>query len=152
VPILLVFILATVDFARVNYAYSVISDAAREGARYAIVHGSLAESLDGLCGSGPGAACDASGAKVIAAAKSLTIGIDTSQVTVAACWGNQCTIASDCSSAANTTTSNVPETPVEVRVCYPFQPVTAAFLPLIGNSVHFGTIQLAASATLTIAH
>src|SRR3989304_4023625 len=54
-PLFMLFLLGVVDFGRGIYAYSVISNGAREGARYAIVHGALAQSIDGSCGSGPGA-------------------------------------------------------------------------------------------------
>jgi Flp pilus assembly protein TadG len=43
-PIVLVFILGSIDFAEAMYAYGTVSEAARTGARYAMVHGSMASS------------------------------------------------------------------------------------------------------------
>src|SRR4051812_38686345 len=52
-PLFLLLVLVVVDLARAIYVYAVISDAAREGARYAIVHGSES-ATDNPPVSGPG--------------------------------------------------------------------------------------------------
>jgi Flp pilus assembly protein TadG len=43
-PVVLVLLLGVIDFSLAIYAYGTVSEAARCGARYAIVHGSLASS------------------------------------------------------------------------------------------------------------
>lgn len=145
VPVLLLLILGIVDFARGIFIYSVVQDAAREGARYAIVHGSQAEALDGLCASGPGAACDPSGNNVKSAAAQFAIGLDPTALTTAVCWGFACTISPDCTTATNSTPYNTPLTPVTVATCYDFRTIASTFLPISG----FG---LRATATLIVNH
>jgi Flp pilus assembly protein TadG len=43
-PVFLLFIFATLDFALIMWAYGTVSEASRAGARYAMVHGSMAAS------------------------------------------------------------------------------------------------------------
>jgi Flp pilus assembly protein TadG len=43
-PVFLLFIFATLDFALIMWAYGTVSEASRVGARYAMVHGSMAAS------------------------------------------------------------------------------------------------------------
>lgn len=143
IPVLLLFMLAITDFARGIFIYSVISDAAREGARYAIVHGSLA-TADGEQASGPGTS-DASGTYVVSAAKTYAYGLNANLLNVGVCWGYGCTIASDCSSSTNTAKAPGVDIPVTVRTCYSFEAVTAPFLGV-------GAIPLSAQATLAITH
>lgn len=66
-PVFLVFVFAIVEGGRFVFFYEVLNNATREGARYAIIHGSNA--ADG-CESGPmagGGSCDPSGERVKAA-------------------------------------------------------------------------------------
>jgi Flp pilus assembly protein TadG len=46
-PVVLLFVLGVMDFALVLYAYGTVSEAARVGARYAMVHGSASGSAVG---------------------------------------------------------------------------------------------------------
>ena len=74
-PFFLLLIFGIIEFGRYVYTVQVLNNAAREGARYAIVHGA-----ESFCPSGPmpgGASnwCDPSGDKVTDAAREYTVGI-----------------------------------------------------------------------------
>jgi len=165
-PVFLLIVLGTIDFGRAIYYYSVISNGAREGARYAIVHGSKAQSIDGSCASGPGAVTtDTQGALVVVASGAAApswasvpagcaapvsvpaVGLDQSVYLTTVCWGDSCTVPSDCSSAGTNAAprSNDPNQPVTVRSCYRFR----AILPSLFG---VGPIPLAAETKLYIAH
>lgn len=151
VPLFLLLALALVDFARGIFIYSVMADAAREGARYAIVHGTLAkgDSPPNLV-SGPsfipGETDDPDGTLyVIPKAREFAFGLDQTVLKVGVCWGYGCTVAPDCSTSTNKAQRPVPDVPVTVRTCYDFQPITASFLRV-------GPMKLGAQATLTITH
>lgn len=147
IPIFLLLALSLLDFARGIFIYSVISDAAREGARYAIVHGS--SETDNLPQTGPGSNLptpDPDGTiNVVPKTRELAFGLDQSALKVGACWGFGCSISPDCMTATNTALSSIPDVEVTVRTCYDFQPVTASFLRV-------GPLRLGAQATLTITH
>ncbi len=142
-PLLVLVVLILVDFARGIFIYSALSDVAREGARYAIVHGSLATDNPPVVG--PGTADPNGLINVVPAAEAVAYGLDSSALKVSVCWGDGCTVPADCSTGTNTADAPVPDVPVTVRACYAFQANTAAFLKQ-------GTIQLAAVSTLTITH
>ncbi len=151
VPVVLLFTLGIVDFGRGIFTYAVLADAAREGARYAIVHGALATE-PGEVPSGPGEPNppngDPAGANVVAAAKADAYGLDATAMKVSVCWGDPyhpCSVPADCSTATSTATSPVPDTEVTVRVCYPFQVFSAAFLGV-------ASVPLSAQATLVVTH
>lgn len=86
-PLLFLLIFAIIEFGRFIFAYEVLNNATREGARYAIVHGS-----DALCPSGPmpggstspSSCADPTGAAVQAkvAAYAFSLNVPASQVTV----------------------------------------------------------------------
>jgi Flp pilus assembly protein TadG len=69
-PILLILSLVTIDLGRGVYYYNVIYNAAREGARYGIVHQNQNSSIPN----------DTAG--IEAAARKLTIGLDQSQLSI----------------------------------------------------------------------
>jgi hypothetical protein len=144
IPLLLIFVLALVDFARGIFIYSVVSDAAREGARYAIVHGALAP-LDSMTPSGPGTSDPNGSTYVVPAARSVAQGLDQSLLTIGACWGDRCTVPPDCSAGTNTAASPIEGIPVKVRACYRFNAITATFLGV-------SSIPLSAEATLSVTH
>ncbi len=145
VPLFLLLTLALVDFARGIFVYSVISSAAREGARYAIVHGSLA-AADNPPTSGPGTGDPDGTLYVVPKTRELAFGLDRAAINVGVCWGDGCSIPATCVGAAtNTANGPVPNVPVTVRTCYDFQPITASFLRV-------GPMRLGAQATLTITH
>jgi hypothetical protein len=144
VPVFLLLALALVDFARGIYVYSVISDAAREGARYAMVHGSQA-AVDNPPASGPGTGDPDGSLYVVPKTRELAFGLDSSALDVGVCWGYSCTVPPDCSIGSNSAVSPASNVPVTVRTCYDFQPITGSFLRL-------GPVRLGATATLTITH
>ena len=165
-PVFLLMAMAIIDVGRGIYIYGVMSNAAREGARYAIVHGELAQTLDGLCGSGPGTPAttkDMKGALVIEATGATVpawapmpvgcetpisvppVGLNPTQFSSTVCWGDDCTIPADCSAEGSSTAPrNSVDVPVSVRTCYRFAAIIPSF---------FGqTISLTADTTLTITH
>lgn len=148
IPLLLIFSLAIIDFGRGIFIYSVISNAAREGARYAIVHGSLAQAA-GYANdpaSGPGTSDPTGTIYVAPATKAVAYGLDANSLKVAVCWGFRCTVPADCTGAVtNTANGPGPGQDVTVRTCYNFQAITASFLRI-------NAIPLSAQATLTITH
>ena len=96
-----------VDFARAIFVYSVISDAAREATRYAIVHGVLAAG-DNPPVTGPGTADPDGSTYVTPQAKAFAFGLDQSLLRVGVCWGYRCTIPPDCSTGTNTAAGPIP--------------------------------------------
>jgi hypothetical protein len=80
-PIFFLLLFSIIEFGWYVYSVQTLNEAAREGARYAIVHGSTS-----LCPSGPmpGAAanwCDPAGARVQSAVRSAATGIDPAAIT-----------------------------------------------------------------------
>lgn len=74
-PIFLLVLYSIIEFGRYVYTVQVMNNAAREGTRYAITHGSLS-----LCPSGPmpGLAsngCDPNGVKVQTAVRNYAVGV-----------------------------------------------------------------------------
>jgi Flp pilus assembly protein TadG len=101
------------EFCMTVYTYSVLTNAAREGVRYAIVHGS-----DSASCSGPGSGCtDASGSNVSAVVKSYaTVTFhDMSGMTVTPAWPDG---------------TATPSSRVVVNISYPY----VAYLTLPGFS------------------
>jgi Flp pilus assembly protein TadG len=96
-PIVLLFILAAMDFARVMWAYGTVSEAARAGARYAMVHGSMAATQAGPA---------ADDANVNTVVTNNAYALDTTKLTVHSTWGES---------------SNQANCPVTVTVTYPCQ-------------------------------
>jgi Flp pilus assembly protein TadG len=101
------------EFCMTVYTYSVLGNAAREGVRYAIVHGS-----DSAACSGPGVGCgDISGSNVTAVVKGYTAVTfhDMSAMTVTPSWPDG---------------SSTPASRVVVTISYPY----VAYLTLPGFS------------------
>jgi hypothetical protein len=76
-PIFCLVFFAIIQFALATYAVQIANNAAREGARYAIVHGSSS-----LCPSGPMPTlepnpCDPTGQRVVEAVRSYAFGLGT---------------------------------------------------------------------------
>ena len=119
--ILLTFIFGVMEVALALYSYHFISEAAREGTRYAIVRGSLAGPL--ACTAPGPATCIAQSADVQTYVKNLGFpGINPNNMTVTPVWsafakGSSCGIP--CNSAGNLIT---------ITVQYNF-PLTVPFVP-----------------------
>jgi Flp pilus assembly protein TadG len=93
-PVILLFLLGTIDFSLIMYAYGTVSEAARGGARYAIVHGSWSSVPVGPA---------ANDATVATTVKSFAPALDPTQLTITSSWANN---------------SNAPSSQVTVNVSY----------------------------------
>ena len=110
-PIFFFLIFGIIDFGRYVYYVQVLNNAAREGARYAIVHGGL--SLDPT---GPPSA-DPSGDKVKAVVRKYLVGVvgQSTELTINVCWKPKNGIGAVCGG------DNSRESPVQVTVDYQFR-------------------------------
>jgi Flp pilus assembly protein TadG len=132
---IVILIVGLLEIIMLLFAYNVISDSAKEGVRYAIVHGTLSSSC-----SGPGdplnttIACDASKAGVITAITNYGNDsgqrIATSEITIT--YTNP-TGGSACSA---------PGCGVQVRVAHPYRPFFGLGWPSV-------TVDAAAKGTVT---
>jgi Flp pilus assembly protein TadG len=118
-PIFFIMLFALIDFGRYVYYVQILNNAAREGARYAIVHGSK-----GIPSSGPAetgtVSSDPSGANVKSTVRNYLVGVigqTTGALTVNVCWQPQNGIGGACSG------DNRRGTPVDVTVDYQFRSV-----------------------------
>jgi Flp pilus assembly protein TadG len=109
--LLLMMLFGLIDFGRALYAYHFVSEAAREGTRYAMVRGSACQS--------PG--CPASPTDIQNYVKNVPAGIDAAQLTVTPTWNPN-------GSANCTGPQNAPGCVVEVQVSYNFN-FMLPFLP-----------------------
>lgn len=119
-PLFFLLIFAIIDFGRYVYYVQILNNAAREGTRYAIVHGS-----NGLPSSGPPApgtvSLDPAGDNVKAVVRDYLVGVigsGTSILDVSVCWLNQPT-----GTTPRCGGSNGRGNPVEVTVDYQFRSV-----------------------------
>ena len=117
------------EFAWASYAYHYVSDAAREGARYAIVRGSVS------CTNTPNLSnCNATPAMISTYVKGLNYpGINPANLTVTTSWLSATTSTSTGSTvttwaACSSGTCNQPQYMVNVVVAYAF-PLTIPFVP-----------------------
>jgi len=117
-PIFFLLLFALIDFGRYVYYVQILNNAAREGARYAIVHGA-----NGLPSSGPPApgtaSSDPSGANVVSTVKNYLTGVigQSTALTVNVCWQPANGVGGACSG------DNSRSTPVQVTVDYQFRSV-----------------------------
>lgn len=102
-PVLLILVLALVDAGRAVISYTALTNAARVGARVAIVN----QSNDATCGGVRTFKC-------AAAAQAVGMGIAPGSISDVAITGSNCAVAGNCD--------------VTVTVTYPYQVIT----PLIG--------------------
>jgi Flp pilus assembly protein TadG len=87
------------EFGRIVASYNILSGAAREGSRYASVHGSASGSV-------------ASASDIQNVVRGWAIGLDTSSVTVTTTW----------------TSGNIPGSQVNVKASYAVTPFTSLIL------------------------
>ena len=111
--LLLALLFGVIDFGRALYAYHFVSNAAREGTRYAMVRGSTCAS--------PG--CPASSSDIANYLGNVPAGIDPTQLSVTTTWNPN-------GSASCTGVPNAPGCVVEVQVRYNFN----FMLPLLPKS------------------
>ena len=118
VVILLMLMFGMVDFGRALYSYHFISNAAREGTRYAIVRGATATPV-------------ASAADIQAFVGNVPQGIDPAMLTVTPTWTNPNGLAI-CGG-----TQNYPGCAIQVRVDYTFKfifPLLPTSIPMSSTS------------------
>jgi Flp pilus assembly protein TadG len=151
-PILLLMIMGGLDLGRIVWANDMIGNAAREGARYAIVHGA---SKTTACPAGPPSvdtvipavspACpypSPSREGVREAARTWAIAAGHT-VTVHVCYGTGCT--GDTDTAAATASGAIRGTPVTVTVGSRVDMAAASLIGISGADV-------SASATMLVNH
>jgi len=114
-PIFFLLLFGIIEGGRFILYYQTLSNATREGARYAIVHGSNSNCPSGPMPPGqnaPGGCYDLSGAKVVQQVKDTALGLLGSAVIVTPEWGP---------------TGNGRDSDVSVRASYTY----ATLLPLV---------------------
>jgi Flp pilus assembly protein TadG len=134
-PIFFLVLFGIIDFGRYVYYVQILNNAAREGARYAIVHGSNSLNPSGPPASGT-TSSDPTGTKVVAVVQNFAVGVigDTSVLTITPQWLAQ----PSCSSPG----TNARENCVKVQVTYQFHSV----IPV----VPIPAIQITGESTLVI--
>ena len=117
-PIFFLMLFALIDFGRYVYYVQILNNGAREGARYAIVHGAK-----GIPSSGPAApgtvSSDPSGAYVQQTVRNYLVGVigQSTALNVNVCWQPVNGVGGACSG------DNSRSTPVQVTVDYQFRSV-----------------------------
>jgi hypothetical protein len=89
-PLFILLLLAIIEGGRFILYYETLSNATREGARYAIVHGSNSSCPSGPMPPGinpPGGCYDPTGANVVQQVKDTAFGLLGSDVVVTPTWG-----------------------------------------------------------------
>ena len=146
-PLFFVLMFGLFEFGRAIYYTQIVNNAAREGARYAIVHGS-----NSLSPSGPmvnGNYWDPTGQDVVRAVDSFAVGLDPTSVSVMVCWNGKppAPATAPCDNAAGDfgPGNNDPGSTVYVRVTYLLRPILGGVIPL-------PTATLTGESTLVIHH
>ena len=131
-PIFLVMIFGIIDIGRVIWANDVLANAAREGARYAIVHGGSEATVDpvgpGLSGLSQQPVIDVVGAFAVAGGENLVVTM---------CYG------AGCSGGTDTAFTNARGTPVTVTAQSNVRMLTGSFLG-------FAPFNVSASSTMLV--
>lgn len=122
VIVLLLLVFGTMDFSRAMYCYHYVSNASREGTRYAIVRGSA-------CTGFPDS-CPANLTDVETHVKSSTPALDPAAVSVVTTW----------------TPNNKPGSSVKVQVGYRYKVMFPFAFPFLPN----GTISMSSSSQMII--
>ena len=117
----LMLIFGAVEFSRALYTYHAISNAARLGTRYAIVHGASCKP----------SGCTASSDSIQTYVRSETLAVNASSLTASAAWTGTDLNGNTCSS-----TSEGRGCTVTVTVTYPFNFI----LPLIGGTLSMSSV------------
>jgi len=144
-PVIFLVLFSIVEFGRFVYYSNVLNDATREGARYAIVHGSQATCKSGPLPGGPPPPvnnCDPTGQKVIDTVRRFAIGvIPDGDFQIFVCWGTP-DPANPESAEFCTQTNNQRGQPVRVSLDYGFK----TLIPI----VPLPTIPIHVESTLVI--
>jgi Flp pilus assembly protein TadG len=123
---LLMMLFGIIEFGRAVYSYHFVAEVAREATRYASVRGTADRNVLNYCSDLPDCAIDQTGLAGYVNARATGIGIDTSQLTVAASWPVSATSPPVCNSV-----SNAPGCTVQVGVTYNFR-FLLPFVPQTG--------------------
>lgn len=85
-PLFFLLLFGIIEAGRFIYYYETLSNATREGARYAIVNGARSFTPTGPDGGTPFTSDDPTGADVVQKVRNAAVGIVGSQVIVDRCW------------------------------------------------------------------
>lgn len=148
-PLFMLLLLAVFDFGRVVWVNNMVQNAAREAARYAIVHGGTATTdcpvgPDYLGRTGDLAGCPAGGSPSTDAAKDVArgIAIGATDLTISICYGLGC-------SGDTHTETNTRGTPVTVVVATEVPLITGQlFRFVLGETAT--SFPIGASATMLV--
>jgi Flp pilus assembly protein TadG len=132
-PIFILALLTLIEFGRAVYYVQTLQNAAREGARYAMVHGSAS-----LCPSGPMPTntpnlCDPTGAKVAEAVKARAIGVidnAAAAFNVDVKWCKPSTECPNTNVVGKGDGSNDRAQTVRVRITYSFSSFLSTVFPI----------------------
>ena len=147
-PLFLFILIAIVDVGRVVWANDVLANAAREAARYAIVHGGSASTPCPVGPAGPDTRIPAASSSCPYPSPSKQAIVDVARnyangggtITVDVCYGAGCTGSTDAVAA-----TNVRGTPVTVRVY--------GTVPMItGSMFGLASYALAGNSTMKVNH
>lgn len=148
-PLFMLLLLAVFDFGRVIWVHNMVQNAAREAARYAIVHGGTATTEcpvgpDYLGRTGGGAGCPTGGSPSTDAAKDVArgIAIGATDLTITICYGVNC-------SGDTHTETNTRGTPVTVVVATDVPLITGQLFRLVLGPTTT-TFPLVSSATMLV--
>jgi Flp pilus assembly protein TadG len=113
-------LLGVVEMGRMVLVYTTVANAARAGARYAIVHGGDRTGTGADGPSGPGSPCTCTQVKTVVKNFASAGLLTTSNLNISVTYPN----------GVNTAGS-----PVSVTVTYPYDPLVAFFNPLLSNTL-----------------
>ncbi len=121
-PLFFLLLFGIIEAGRFIYYYEILSNATREGARYAIVNGAGASEVTPFCPTGPAApnsiACDIDGGDVETKVRQSSIGVLGSAVTVQRCWWY---VAGTCDFGTNGPGDNARGASVTVTASYTYR-------------------------------
>ncbi len=147
IPLFFMLLFGLIDVGRLVYQNSVVSQAAREGARLAAVEAGWIGSSDATCGSVGGPTCPANaaalGADVVAAVNRMVAPFGPVPGTDVF-YSCDATTPPSGSWTVQSCASNSPGSLVSVRVVLTFTPIT----PVIGQLI--GSVTTAGAATMVI--
>lgn len=148
-PLFFFLLFSIIEFGRAVYYIQMLNNAAREGARYAIVHGAESQAPSGPFPASKGTTnpTDPNGDRVVAATKAAAIAIidaTANDFRVDVRWCANDGNVADCPGALGDGDNGRNQT-VKVTVTYTFQPLIAGVVPL-------PTFTMTGGSTLVINH
>ena len=144
-------LISTFEMARGMWIYNTLSHAAREGTRFAVVHGKNCSTLPNVCTVTIG--------NVATVIQNASLGLDPAQLSVTfesggsggGVWGSTDATGTMTAMLANATIwppvgRNEPGSVIQVQVAYPFRSAIAMFWTGVGTGQSFGVFNLPASS------